>query len=159
MKLLHPLSNDPFAAKQTPVRDMVADTLMKNLDHKSDQRSRINVGFVMHTMQVAGAEVLVTQMIQQLAEQINPTIFCLDAIGKLGEQMQDKGVPVVILDRKPGLDLKVAKKLSIAAKQREIQVLHAHQYTPFFYSALSRLLYGNRSKILFTEHGLSLIHI
>ena len=118
-----------------------------------NKRDRINVGFVMHVMQVAGAEVLVTQIIEQLADKINPTVFCLDAIGTLGEKLRDQGIPVVVLDRQPGLDLKVAKKLGDAAKAREIQVLHAHQYTPFFYSAVSRILYGNRSKILFTEHG------
>jgi len=145
--------NDHLSFDQAPVTGVLADRLMKTLDDKIDQRNRINVGFVMHVMQVAGAEVLVTQIIEQLADQINPTIFCLDAIGELGEQLKDQGVPVVVLNRQPGLDFKIAKKLSSAVKEREIQILHAHQYTPFFYSALSRILYGNRSKILFTEHG------
>ena len=118
-----------------------------------NNQDRINVGFVMHVMQVAGAEVLVTQIIEQLADKINPTVFCLDGLGTLGEKLRDQGIPVVVLDRQPGLDFKVAKKLANAAKDREIHVLHAHQYTPFFYSALSRILCGNRSKILFTEHG------
>ena len=106
----------------------------------------------MHVMQVAGAEVLVTQIIEQLADKINPTVFCLDALGTLGEKLRDQGIPVVVLDRQPGLDFKVAKKLANAAKDREIHVLHAHQYS-IFLLALSRILCGNRSKILFTEHG------
>lgn len=118
-----------------------------------NKQDPINVGFVMHVMQVAGAEILVTQIIEQLADRINPTVFCLDALGNLGEKLRDQGIPVLVLDRQPGLDFTVAKKLGDAAKAREIQVLHAHQYTPFFYSAVSRILHGNRSKILFTEHG------
>lgn len=126
---------------------------MQNSRNTIGNEGKINVGFVMHIMQVAGAEILVTQMIEQLSSQINPTIFCLDAIGTLGEKLMNQGVPVVVLERRPGLDLKVAKRLSDAAKEQRIQILHAHQYTPFFYSALSRILYRNPSKILFTEHG------
>lgn len=115
--------------------------------------NRIRVGFVLHVMQVAGAEVLVTQMIDQLSNDIEPTIFCLDSTGALGEKLLTRGIPVVVLGRKPGMDLQVAKKLSAEVYKRRIQVLHAHQYTPFFYSALSRIRYGAKTKILFTEHG------
>ncbi|QDS96367.1 Putative glycosyltransferase EpsD [Roseimaritima multifibrata] len=107
----------------------------------------------MHVMQVAGAEVLVTQVIKKLARQIEPTVFCLDAIGELGERLQAEGVPVVCLDRKPGLDLAVAKRLAAEVADRKIQVLHAHQYTPFFYTALARLRYRSKARVLFTEHG------
>ncbi len=65
---------------------------------------KLRIGFVMHVMQVAGAEVLVTQIIETLRDQIEPTVYCLDAIGTLGEQLRDSGIPVVVLDRQPGFD-------------------------------------------------------
>jgi glycosyltransferase involved in cell wall biosynthesis len=114
---------------------------------------KIRVGFVMHVMQVAGAEVLVTQIIEQLAERIEATVFCLDGLGELGQKLLDAGTPVIVLNRKPGLDRDVAKRLAKEVKSRQIEVLHAHQYTPFFYSALSRMLHRSKAKILFTEHG------
>ena len=107
----------------------------------------------MHVMQVAGAEVLVTQIIEQLSDRIDATVFCLDALGELGQRLLDEGIPVVVLNRKPGLDHSVAKRLAQEVKARNIEVLHAHQYTPFFYSALSRMLHRSKAKILFTEHG------
>ena len=100
----------------------------------------------MHVMQVAGAEVLVTQIIEQLSDRIDATVFCLDALGELGQRLLDEGIPVVVLNRKPGLDHSVAKRLAQEVKARNIEVLHAHQYTPFFYSALSRMLH--RSKVV-----------
>lgn len=115
--------------------------------------AKLHVGFVMHVMQVAGAEVLVTQIIQQLADKIEATVFCLDDLGQLGQQLQDAGIPVVVLDRQPGLDWQVAKRLATEIRQRRVQLLHAHQYTPFFYSALARLRYRAAVKIVFTEHG------
>ena len=112
----------------------------------------IRIGFVMHVMQVAGAEVLVERMIEELSDQIEPTIFCLDAIGTIGERLRDAGVPVVVLGRRPGLDWSLASRFATEISQRRIEILHAHQYTPFFYSALARLR-GAKAKILFTEHG------
>ncbi|TWU44326.1 Capsular glucan synthase [Novipirellula aureliae] len=107
----------------------------------------------MHKMQVAGAEVLVKQIIERLAGQIHSTIFCLDGLGELGQQLLDDGTPVVVLNREPGMDLKMAKRLDGEVRSRGIDVLHAHQYTPFFYSAIARLRYRTPVKVLFTEHG------
>lgn len=113
----------------------------------------IRVGFVMHKMQVAGAEVLVTQIIEQLDARIDPVVLCLDAIGELGYKLIEKGVPVVSMDRKPGMDWGVAKRLANEISERRLEVIHAHQYTPFFYTAIARLRHGAKAKVLFTEHG------
>lgn len=112
----------------------------------------IRVGFVMHVMQVAGAEILVQRIIRQLHDRIAPVIFCLDRIGPIGEELQESGIPVLCLNRSPGIDLSVGAKLSQAARKYGTEILHAHQYTPFFYSALARIR-GANTKLLFTEHG------
>jgi glycosyltransferase involved in cell wall biosynthesis len=119
----------------------------------STSGSAIRVGFVMHKMQVAGAEVLVQQIIQRLSHQIEATVFCLDGIGEIGEQLIAAGTPVISLGRKPGVDWSVSSRLAAELKQRNIQVIHAHQYSPFFYSAFARLRHGVKAKIMFTEHG------
>ena len=114
---------------------------------------KIRVGFVMHKMQVAGAEVLVRQIIETLGDQIDATVICLDAIGQIGHQMIAAGHRVVCLDRRPGMDLSVARRLDRLVGRRGIEVLHAHQYTPFFYAAVARLQHRTPVKIIFTEHG------
>ncbi len=114
----------------------------------------MRVGFVVHSMQVAGAERLVIQTIQRLADRLEPTVFCLDAIGTLGEQLQRDGVPVECLQRRPGgIDWRVSHQLARECRQRDIEVLHAHQYTPFFYAALARLRGACRTRLVMTEHG------
>lgn len=113
----------------------------------------IRVGFVVHKMQVAGAEVLVRETINRLGTAIDPTIFCLDAIGPIGEELQNLGVRVICLERKPGRDFSVAWRLAAKASEHRIQVLHAHQYTPFFYAALSKARLLNRVRLILTEHG------
>ena len=124
-----------------------------NLRSNATSRRRIRVGFVMHKMQVAGAEVLVKQIIQRLSSEIDPTILCLDGVGEIGEQLIAAGTPVISLGRKPGVDWSMAARLADEFKRRKIEVVHAHQYSPFFYSAFARRRHGAKSKILFTEHG------
>ena len=113
----------------------------------------LRVGFVLHVMQVAGAEVLVAETIRRLGPRIDPVVLCLDAVGQLGERMRDDGVPVVKLGRRPGVDLGLARRMAREIQSRQLEVIHAHQYTPFFYTALARPLARQRVHVMFTEHG------
>ena len=113
----------------------------------------IRVAFVLHVMQVAGAEVLVSEIIQRLGYRIRPVIFCLDSIGALGQHLRRHGVEVVCLDRRPGVDFGVAQRMATEIRRRRIDIVHAHQYTPFFYAAFARALCGGKPRLIFTEHG------
>jgi len=116
-------------------------------------RPKIRVGFVVHVMQVAGAEMLVARMIRSLRDRIDATVFCLDDLGTLGEQLRAEGVEVVVLGRRPGRDYGVAWRLAREVRDRRIDIVHAHQYAPFFYSALARLASRKRFRLILTEHG------
>jgi len=113
----------------------------------------IRVAFVLHVMQVAGAEVLVDETIRRLGARISPVVFCTEQVGPLGERLQADGVPVMAYGRKPGLDLSVSRRMAADIRAHRIQVVHAHQYTPFFYSAIAARLSGVRPRVIFTEHG------
>jgi glycosyltransferase involved in cell wall biosynthesis len=104
-------------------------------------------------MQVAGAEVLVTETVRRLAGRIEPVIFCLDKVGPLGERLRREGVDVVCFDRHPGRDYGLAWRMAREVRSRHVEVLHAHQYTPFFYAALARVLAGGGPRLILTEHG------
>jgi glycosyltransferase involved in cell wall biosynthesis len=113
----------------------------------------IRVGFVLHVMQVAGAEVLVAETIRRLGDHLDPVVLCLDNVGQLGEELLASGVPVVALGRRPGFDLGVARQLAREIERRQLEVVHAHQYTPFFYAALAKLIARRKPHLIFTEHG------
>jgi glycosyltransferase involved in cell wall biosynthesis len=119
----------------------------------SRDASPVRVAFVVHLMQVAGAEVLVRETIRRLHGRIAPAIFCLDAVGRIGEELVAEGVDLVCFNRKPGRDWGVSRKVARAISERGIEVVHAHQYTPFFYSALAKPLCGFRPRVILTEHG------
>lgn len=113
----------------------------------------LRIAFVVHVMQVAGAEVLIAETIRRLGRRIVPTIICLDAVGSLGAQLQGEGVEVYCLNRRAGRDWRVTWRMARLFRARRIEVAHAHQYTPFFYGALARLLSGRLPRLILTEHG------
>ena len=118
---------------------------------KDDQPIRI--GFVLHVMQVAGAEMLVNETIRRLGTRIDPAVFCLDEVGVLGERLQADKIPVMAYGRRPGLDISVSRRMAADIRSRRIEVLHAHQYTPFFYAAIAARMVRPRPRVIFTEHG------
>ncbi len=104
-------------------------------------------------MQMAGAERLVVETIRRLGSRIRPTVLCLDAQGSLGAELERDGIDVMVFGRKPGLDIGIAGRLAAAIRERQIHVVHAHQYTPFFYASLAKVRGGLRCRLVLTEHG------
>lgn len=115
--------------------------------------SPIRVAFVLHAMQVAGAEVLVMETIRTLTGQIEPTVICLDDVGPLGERLLGEGIEVACLQRRPGRDPRAVWRMASVLRRRGIEIVHAHQYTPFFYAALGALASPIHPPVIFTEHG------
>jgi glycosyltransferase involved in cell wall biosynthesis len=115
-------------------------------------KGRATVCQVLHSLQVGGAEMLAARLARQLREQFRFVFVCLDALGTLGEQLHDEGFPVHVLGRKPGLDWRCSLRLGSLLRQEGVDLIHAHQYTPFFYSLLSRAC-SRRPPVLFLEHG------
>ena len=107
---------------------------------------------LLHSLNVGGAEVLVARIARRLSSRYRFVFACLDELGPLGEQLRDEGFVVDVLGRKPGLDLGCARRLSRFLRSHGVEVLHAHQYTPFFYALVSRI-FRRYPPVLFTEHG------
>jgi len=114
--------------------------------------TRPTICHVIHALGVGGAELLVDVMVRRLSDHYRCVIAVLDDIGEIGEKLQADGFVVEHLHRQPGIDRGCAKRLDSFAKREGAEVLHAHQYTPFFQAMLSRGLTGSRP-VLFTEHG------
>jgi glycosyltransferase involved in cell wall biosynthesis len=127
---------------------------MYSIKHmRAARQSPLRVAFVLHSMQVAGAEVLVAETIRRLAGRIEPTVLCLDGVGPLGERLLSDGVPVVALGRRPGRDWRLVWRLARELRDRRIDVVHAHLYSPFFYAALARAISRRNLRVILTEHG------
>ncbi|HWY85081.1 MAG TPA: glycosyltransferase, partial [Gemmataceae bacterium] len=105
-----------------------------------------------HGLQVGGAEVLAAALARRLGDRLRFVFICLDELGTLGEQLRSEGFPVHVLARRPGVDWRCIAGLGGLLRRERVDLVHAHQYTPFFYSLTARLLV-RRLGIMFTEHG------
>jgi glycosyltransferase involved in cell wall biosynthesis len=107
---------------------------------------------VLHSLTVGGAEMLAYQLARGLRDRFQFVFACLDEIGLLGSDLQRQGFRVVHLGRKSGFDPGCARRLAAFARETGSGLIHAHQYTPFFYS-LAPVVVRRRPPVLFTEHG------
>ncbi len=92
---------------------------------------RINVMQVMPQFGLAGAETMCEALCYELlkTEQVNLTVVSLyNFHSAITERLEQKGIEVVYLDKKRGLDLSLVGKLAKLMKQRKIQVVHTHLY-------------------------------
>lgn len=113
---------------------------------------RPTICHVIHALGVGGAEVLVDQMIRRMQKEFRCIVAVLDEIGEIGTRLQEDGFIVEHLHRQPGIDRSCATRLRQFADREGVEILHAHQCTPFFQAMLSRGLTGRRP-VVFTEHG------
>ena len=115
------------------------------------------IAHVLHRLDLAGAEVLVSNLARAYQNRFRFVFLCLDGTGPLGRNLSRDGFEVVDLRRRPGLDWRVARRLAQVATRCRVALFHAHQYTPFVYASASRLLMRiQRTRalpMLFTEHG------
>lgn len=113
---------------------------------------RPHLAFVVNSLHPGGTERLVVDMALALSPAYRLSVVCLDEPGLWAAHLREKGIDVTCVWRQPGLDFGVAVKLAQHFRRHRIDIIHAHQCTAWFYSALSRLLH-ERPRLLFEEHG------
>lgn len=114
---------------------------------------KIHVMQVLHTLEIGGAEKLAYDIAKNFDQGFTFSFFCLDALGPLAERIKDEGGAVYCYGRKDGWDFSLIKKYAQLVTDTRVDILHAHQYTPYFYSALASLWSKYKPRVIFTEHG------
>jgi glycosyltransferase involved in cell wall biosynthesis len=122
------------------------------MPRRTDTSSKPTVCQVLHSLDIGGAEVLAAGLARALSDRFRFVFACLDEVGTLGEQLRDDGFTVELIGRTEGIDWRCGRRLGAFVKAQQVDVLHAHQYTPFFQSLVGRLSRW-RTPIVFTEHG------
>lgn len=115
-------------------------------------RPRVAVCHLLHTLSVGGAEVLAARLARRLGDTVRFVFVCLDGLGSLGCDLRGEGFTVEVLQRRAGMDWNLPRRVADMLRRHRVDLVHAHQYTPFFYALLARWCY-RRLPVLFTEHG------
>lgn len=114
----------------------------------------IQLAHITHGLTFGGAESLVSEMLLTPPPGFNAHCICLDTEGPRAAQIKVHNNRIVCLNRKEGIDLSMVWKIAAYVYRHNIRVIHAHQYTPWFYSVIARLLCPH-VKLIFTEHGVT----
>jgi glycosyltransferase involved in cell wall biosynthesis len=73
-------------------------------------------------------------------------------LGEFGEDLVEEGISVQVFSRRPGVDYRLIRDLRNLYREWGIDLVHAHQYTPYFYGATA-CLGASSPRAVFTEHG------
>lgn len=112
----------------------------------------MKIAYILHSLNLGGTERLAADMSVALKDRFEMHILCLDEPGLWADQVRDQGIPVTCFYRQPGLDMRLPGMIANYARTHHIELYHAHQCTPWFYTGLSRLIYSS-PQLLFEEHG------
>jgi glycosyltransferase involved in cell wall biosynthesis len=113
----------------------------------------VKILHVTFTMGIGGTEQVIRQIIENSdKEKFTHEILCIDgSIGPIGQELKEKGIHIECAQRRSGTDYKLILYIRRLLEQRSINVLHCHQYTPYFYGILSAL--WTKTRVIYTEHG------
>lgn len=99
-----------------------------------------------------GTERLVIEIVRALSERIESVVCCLDHPGEWADELKALGVPVIALSRQPGFHPALAMRLAKELKDRQIDIVHCHHYSPYVYGLLASVMKPG-VQLVFTEHG------
>jgi glycosyltransferase involved in cell wall biosynthesis len=108
--------------------------------------------YVVNSLNPGGTEKLVVDMSLAFASDFEVAVICLDEPGLWAKNLRERKIPVHCVWRQAGLDMNVPGRLANIFRRYRTKIIHAHQCSAWFYSALSRLLYSTPFLIL-EEHG------
>jgi len=113
----------------------------------------VGILYVVWSMGVGGAEKLAYDMVRSLPrDKFRPVVCSIEYGGVLGDRLRDEGYAVYHRKSVPGIDWKTLSWLRTIIRTERVEVIHAHQYNPLFYSVLAAM--GNpRLQLVYTEHG------
>jgi glycosyltransferase involved in cell wall biosynthesis len=110
---------------------------------------------VIERFNVAGAEVVVRDLLLNLSRSRWDTEVCvLHDIGVLGRELKEHGYPIHYLnwEEEKLTDIQVIIKLNRLIKKRNIDLIHAHNATPWYFSTLASLPFAAIKRCV-TIHG------
>jgi len=113
----------------------------------------INICHVVFSLDFGGLEKVVIDLAEGVdKKKYRVVICCLDKLGDLAKEAESKGIKVIFVSRKAGLDFGLPFRLSRVFKKENVSIVHSHNFAPMLYSTLGAKL-AKVSFVLNTIHG------
>jgi sugar transferase (PEP-CTERM/EpsH1 system associated) len=109
--------------------------------------------FVNHSLAMGGIETMLVDMIRLLPrDQFLPEVAVFESGGSLENVLEERGIPVHRLNKKEGVDAGLFFRLRRLIREREIKVVHSHNYSAWIYACIAARSVGQVVHV-HTEHS------
>jgi sugar transferase (PEP-CTERM/EpsH1 system associated) len=116
----------------------------------------VRVALIVSTFGMGGLERCAANLLNELDRELfTPTLICLSRMGDAAQWIHAQDVEVVELDKRAGNDPSVVWRLARALRERQIDLVHSHNWGTLVETALARRWAGAKTHV-HAEHGLEL---
>jgi glycosyltransferase involved in cell wall biosynthesis len=117
------------------------------------KKNKINILHITFDMRIGGTEMVIKNIIDGCnSEEFIMTVLCIESpLGPFAKELKISGIEFFELNRQPGFDIYLIKKIRQIIKYNKIDIIHCHQYTPWVYGVIAAVF--TKTKVIFTEHG------
>ncbi len=112
----------------------------------------MRVLYVVETLEIGGAERVVTDLVSHMPEGVESFVCCLKQSGPMAERLPE-GVKVFELMAPEGNSVKVPLQLARIIRSQGIDIIHSHNWSTFVESGLAAKIVNNKP-IISTIHGM-----
>lgn len=113
---------------------------------------RIGVAQIVHSLEIGGMERVAAYLAMESSPAYRPLVICLTIKGHFAPQVEAAGIEVIELHKRAGVDLRLPQRLARILKERNIQIVHAHNSGPMFTGTLAGRL-ARVKGIIVTDHS------
>ncbi|MBN1405137.1 MAG: GT4 family glycosyltransferase PelF [Candidatus Omnitrophica bacterium] len=112
---------------------------------------KIKIGFISYGLDVGGIETLILEICKRLPkDRYSLCVFEFQGNGKLQQEFEQIGVKVHTVKKIRNLDWSLPFKLAKLFKQQGIDIVHAHDQSPWLYAGIAAKFAG--VPVVYTEH-------
>jgi glycosyltransferase involved in cell wall biosynthesis len=119
----------------------------------TDSHGPLRVLHVLLSLEIGGMEQVVVDLARLSREHgQRAEVLCLERPGELAQQLLADGIPVHCLQKQPGLQFGLRRRIGDLIEQIQPDIVHTHQIGCLFYAGPPARRHGVKA-IVHTEHG------
>jgi len=96
---------------------------------------------IVHDLNFGGMQRVVADLCLNIdSSQYKMSVCCLDELGPNAKELEQNGISIHLVKKKPGIDCLLPFKLKKLFKRGKIDIVHTHGINPFFYATIGAKL-------------------
>lgn len=113
----------------------------------------VGIAQIVHSLEIGGMERVAMYLATRVDRaRFRPMVVCLTVRGDFADEIESRGVEVVALGKRPGVDLRLPFRLARLLRERNVRIVHAHNSGPWFTGGIAKMVGGLDGAVV-TDHS------